>query len=323
MRTIALVTPASLEAHTGNWHTAARWARMLRACFRVEVCQHWDGRAQGAKPDALIALHARRSADSIATYAQTCPDRPLIVVLTGTDLYGDLQHDALSQRSMQLATHLVVLNELGARSVPKAFRDKVHVVLQSAPTLKTGARLKRRFRVVIAGHLRDEKDPALVMRSARHVREPRMEFIHLGRALQERWAREARATEQRCPHYHWLGGVSRAATRQYLRHAHLLLHPSKLEGGAQAIIDAITAGTPVIASHVEGNVGLLGADYPGLFPVGDASACVHLLERAAQEPKFYRMLVQACKKRAALFDPRREARALMQLVQRALREHTL
>lgn len=319
MRHIVIVTPAAAQANTGNWHTAARWARVLRQRFRVTVCQRWEA-AAGAVPEAMIALHARRSADSIAAYAQRCPGRPLIVVLTGTDLYGDLAHDVLSQRSMRLATRLVVLNELGARSVPKAYRDKVDVVLQSAPALKPAPRLKRRFRVVIAGHLRDEKDPALVMRCAQQVSDARIEFIHLGRALQAQWEVKARATEKRCSNYRWLDGVSRAAARQHLRRAHLLLHPSKLEGGAQAIVDALRSGTPVIASDAEGNAGLLGLDYPGLFPVGDASACVRLLERAAQDPKFYRLLTQFCKTCAAHFDPRREARALLQLVQRELRK---
>ena len=29
------------------------------------------------------------------------------------------------------------------------------------------------------------------------------------------------------------------------------------------------AGVPVLASRMDGNVGLLGSDYPGYFPVGD------------------------------------------------------
>lgn len=319
---VVLVTPATAQANTGNWHTAARWARMLRTRFRVTVCQHWSGVAAGTAPDVMIALHARRSADSIAAFAHTCPGQPLIVVLTGTDLYGDLAHDALSQRSMRLATQLVVLNDCGAHVLPRAVRSKVAVVLQSASSLVPAHRSTRQFRVVMAGHLRDEKDPSLVMRAARAMHDPRGQFVHIGAALEPHWEKEARATERSGAPYRWLGELTRAATRQWIRRAHVLLHPSKMEGGAQAIIDAITAGTPVIASAIDGNVGLLGADYPGLFAQGDVDACVQLLQRAAHDAAFYRTLVQACKKRAARFDPAREARALIQLVQRALRHKT-
>ncbi len=319
---VVIVTPATAQANTGNWHTAARWARALRAQFRVTVCQRWDDRAKGAWPDVFIALHARRSADSIAAFAHTCPDRPLIVVLTGTDLYGDLAHDALSQRSMRQATRLVVLNECGARVLPAAVQSKVEVVLQSAPLLVPLPRAVRHFRVMIAGHLREEKDPTLVMQCARAVHDPRLQFVHIGAALETRWEKAARATQKSGAPYRWLGGLTRGATRQWIRRAHVLLHPSKIEGGAQAIIDALTAGTPVIASAIDGNVGLLGADYPGLFAQGDVDACVRLVERAAQDATFYRTLVRACKKRAARFDPAREARTLIQLVQRALRNKT-
>ena len=312
---MVIITPALAQANTGNWHTAARWARFLRAQFQVEVRGEWPGRGAepGDSPDLMIALHARRSAASIAAFARAHPDRPLIVVLTGTDLYRDIAADPAAQRSLLLATRLVVLNELGAHALPRAMRYKVDVILQSAPRLKPFRRSIRSLRVVAAGHLRDEKDPALVMQCARAVADPRARFVHIGAALDPSLGRQARATADACASYRWLGGLSRAATRQWVRRAHLLLHPSRIEGGAQAIIEAITAGTPVLASDIDGNVGLLGASYPGLFPVGDTSACVRLIERAASDKGFYRSLVQACRKRAPLFDPGREAAALMAL----------
>jgi glycosyltransferase involved in cell wall biosynthesis len=156
------------------------------------------------------------------------------------------------------------------------------------------------------------------MRCARAFGSPRVRFVHIGDALDPTLGQQARDTAASCPNYRWLGGLSRAATRQWMRRAHLLLHPSKMEGGAQAIIEAITAGTPVIASDIDGNVGLLGAGYPGLFPVGDAAACVALLQRAADDPRFYRSLANACKKRAPLFDPRREEKSLVDVLARQI-----
>jgi len=321
---IALITPALAKANTGNWHTAARWARFLRPRARVHMAQHWSVPEEPAKaPDMMIALHARRCADSIAAYAQAYPDRPLIVVLTGTDLYRDIAQDQSAQHSLRCATHLVVLNELGARALPARYRAKTVVIVQSAPALKPKPRshLGSMLRVVAVGHLRDEKDPRLVMRCARALKEnPQIQIRHIGLALDSRLGKQARATERACPSYRWLGGLTRAQARQQMRRADLLLHPSKMEGGAQVVIEAIRAGTPVIASAIDGNQGLLGVGYPGLFALGDVAACVRLIERAAREPRFYEVLQKACRARAPLFDPKKESRALNRLVFSALRE---
>src|SRR5215467_14579859 len=105
---IAIVSPALRAANNGNWRTAYRWSRFLRPRFDVEVCSEWATRTS---PQCLIALHARRSADAVARHADACPDSPRVVVLTGTDLYRDHPADRAARRSLDLATHLVVLQE--------------------------------------------------------------------------------------------------------------------------------------------------------------------------------------------------------------------
>src|SRR5689334_11449992 len=86
---VCIVTPGTRSANNGNWRTAARWAGMLRGQCKVIVQTRWDERPA----DALIALHARRSASSIEEYRAKHPDRGIAVVLTGTDLYRDLPED--------------------------------------------------------------------------------------------------------------------------------------------------------------------------------------------------------------------------------------
>lgn len=312
---MAIITPAAAEANTGNWHTAARWARFLRARHRVRVLQAWNGEAA----DALIALHARRSAASIAAFARAHPDRPLIVVLTGTDLYRDIRTDAAAQRSLELATRLVVLQERGLEALPAALRGKAVVIYQSAPRLAPGAPHRTTFDVAVVGHLREEKDPRLAMRVAEILpTDSRIRVLHVGDALDPALGRAARSAQRRCARYRWIGALPRARARQVMRNARLLLHPSTMEGGAQAILEAIQSGTPVVASDCAGNVGMLGRDYPGLFPVGDVQAAAKLLRRAESDAKFLRALQSACKKRAPLFDPERERRAVLALVDNAL-----
>ena len=314
--TVCIVTPYLADANNGNWHTASRWARLLRPAFRVQVATAWNGRPF----DALIALHAGRSAASIDAFARVQPDRALIVVLTGTDLYGGL--DATARRSLDLATALVVLNELGRDALPAPWRSRAHVVLPSATPRPPLAPRRRTFDVAVVGHLRAVKDPGLPMRVARGLPDDSgIRVLHAGHALEPGWSRAARATARATDHYRWLGGVAGAEARALIRRARVLLHPSKEEGGATVIVEALQSGTPVIASDCAGNVGLLGPDYPGLFPVGDADSAKALLLRAEAEPDFYRRLLAAARRRARLFTPAREARALRRLVHNSLQDH--
>src|SRR6185369_5110669 len=103
---IWLVTPGTRDANNGNWRTAARWAGMLRDRYRVIVQTQW----RGERADALIALHARRSAESIAAFRDRSANG-VAVVLTGTDLYRDLAGSREAQRSLDLADRLVVLQD--------------------------------------------------------------------------------------------------------------------------------------------------------------------------------------------------------------------
>ena len=271
----------------------------------------------------MIALHARRSADSIDAFATAHPSTPLIVVLTGTDLYRDIATDRAAQRSLDLATHLVVLNELGARNLPANVRRKTSVILQSARSLSQGKRSARQFTIAVVGHLRSEKDPELVWNLLAHVdRDTPLRVLHAGSALDASLGRKATAAARQDSRYVWLGDLPRPAARQLMRRAHVLLHPSVMEGGAQALIEAVTAHTPVIASRIDGNVGLLGRDYPGLFAVRDAASAARLVARVAREPAFLRKLARACARRALLFTPARERSAVNRLVDNAVGSRT-
>lgn len=312
---IALVTPYGAASNSGNWHTAARLARLLRPVARVTVLERWDG----APADALIALHARRSAGSIDAFARAHPDRPLIVVLTGTDVYRDIAHDPAARRSLRQASRLVALQPDARTALPPSVRRKTVVIEQSVAAMRPRARAPRRFTVAVVGHLREEKDPGLVFDLAHALRGAPLRIEHAGRALDARLGAQARRLQAQLPNYRWRGDLPRSAARRLMRDAQVLLHPSRIEGGAQAVIEAIRAGTPVIASDCGGNVGLLGRGYPGLFPVGDRAAALARVRRAASDPRFLRRLAAHCARRAARFDPERERARWQALVVASLR----
>ncbi len=312
---ICIVTPALADARNGNWQTAKRWAQMLRSDYRVDLKDRWAGSDAGL----LIALHARRSSDSILRWAGDMPGRPLVVVLTGTDLYRDIHVDASAQQSLRLADCLVVLQERGIDELPAPYRAKAIVCFQSTPRHETLPKTAGHLRALMVGHLRDEKDPQTYFDAAHRLAEHGDILLdHVGAALDAGWAEKARAVEAACPRYRWLGPLSHGATRGRIRKAHVLVHPSRIEGGAHVVMEAVRSGTPVLASRIPGNVGMLGDDYPGYFAVGDAAALAGLLARCRDEPSMLPGLNRMCAVRAPLFDPARERTTLLGVVRRLL-----
>lgn len=306
---LLIVSPAPPAARNGNAHTAARWARLLAPVADVSVALQWTGEPV----DALIALHARRSAESVARFRQAHPTRPLAVVLTGTDLYQDLEHgDASAQRSLHCASHLVVLQPEALERLAPALRARTRVILQSAEAVPGG---EKTVDFVAVGHLRAVKDPLTLMRAAALLPETLpLAIVHVGEALEPALADAARRTMAACPRYRWLGGLPADETRRRIAGARFLVHMSRMEGGANVVIEAIRCGVPVLASRVEGNVGLLGRDYPGYFPVGDAQALAALMRTCLEDEAFGAGLEAACAARAGDFAPEAEARALQALV---------
>ena len=229
---IVLVTPARAHTRLGNRNTAVRWARMLRELgHRVRVQVEWDGRPA----DVMLALHARRSHASIAAYAARHPDRPLIVVLTGTDLYRDIEDDADAQESLRLATRLVTLHELVDGRL-RAERGKVRVVVQSAVCAPPSPPLASCFEVLVSGHLRDEKDPLRAAAALEHLPPAsRIRVTHIGSALDPSLGEAATQWMARERRYRWLGNRPHAQALRLVRRAKLLVISSKMEGGANVV----------------------------------------------------------------------------------------
>lgn len=319
--TIAIITPALADANNGNWQTARRWARMLAGAYKVNMLAQW----QAGDEDLMIALHARRSAASVAAWRTAHPHRPLLLVLTGTDLYRDIASDASAQSSLLLADRLVVLNALGARALPEGLRHKASVILQSCPARMPLPKTRRHLRALMVGHLREEKSPQTYFEAARLLRHRAdIRLDHVGAALEPALGEQARALMQTCPQYRWLGPLSHVQTLRRIQAAHVLVHCSRMEGGAHVLTEALVSGTPVLASCIDGNLGLLGEDWPGLFDWGDAAALAALLEQARDDGAMLAALREQGRQRAALFSPETEQARLRetvaQLLAGALRE---
>ena len=308
---IALITPAPPGSRYGNRHTALRWAALLRELgHRVRVKNTWDG----GSADAMIALHARKSHAAIAGFAAARPGCPLIVALTGTDLYRDIREDPLAQQSLALASRLVVLQPLGVKELAPALRRKTHVVYQSTRPIRRLPPLTRSFEICVSGHLREEKDPFRAAAALALLPQPsRLRVTHIGGAMNAVMQREARDWMVREPRYHWLGEVPGWKASRILGRSRVMVISSRLEGGANVVSEAINAGVPVIASRIPGNAGLLGSDYPGYYPVENQKALARLIVLAETDAGFLARLEAACIARRPLITRDAEKAVLQRL----------
>lgn len=316
-RHIVIASPASARENNGNWQTASRWARFLEESHRVEIVGEW--RPGETAPDLLVALHARRSARSVEHFRAAFPERPILLVLTGTDLYRDIDTTPEARASLDRASALVVLQEAALARLPAQLRSRTRVIYQSAPAFPAPAAGPRGFEICMIGHLRPEKDPLTFMRAAALVTDPRLRLLHVGGALDPALEQAARATEAATPRYRWLGPLPHDQARARLAACRAMAITSTMEGGANVIIEAVTSGVPVLASNIEGNRGMLGADYAGYFEPGDAGALAVLIDRLAHDRAFEEHLRRQCAARAPLFAPAAEQAALADLVDNLLR----
>ncbi|GDY08195.1 hypothetical protein LBMAG52_16810 [Planctomycetia bacterium] len=310
---LLIVTPAPKGSRKGNRITADRWVRLLRQLgHRVTIVDSF----RDQPCDVLIGLHARKSAASIRRFRANRPNGRLVVVLTGTDLYHDLPQNRAAQRSIELADRLVVLQSRAVNALPRGAQAKARVIVQSAigPKSRLAARSDA-FEVCVVGHLRSVKDPFRTALAARQL-PPESQIIvsHLGAALDPTMARRARAEMLRNPRYRWLGDLPHAQALRLLARSRLLVNSSKMEGGANAICEALACGVPVLSSRIDGSIGLLGEDYPGYFEFGSTLELATLLSRFETDAAFKKRLTSSCRALARIVDPKHERTAWRRLL---------
>ncbi len=303
---IEIACPAPAGSSTGNRVTAERWRRLLRGLGHSVRIVH--GR-DGGSADLLLALHATRSARSIARFRTRFPERPFVVALAGTDLYRDLAPEGWS--TLERASRLVVLHPFAVSDVPAELRGKVRVIVQSAvPPSRRPRPSPRFFDVVVVAHLRRIKDPFRAEEAVRDLpATSRVRVRHVGSGLERGMEAEARRRAAANRRYVWLGERPGWEARREIARSRLLVLSSRFEGGANVVSEAVVSGVPVLSSRISCAEGLLGRDYPGLFPPGDTAALRELLLRVEADRAFLRRLEAVCRGRRPLFTPARERRS--------------
>ncbi len=326
---IGIVTPAPPDSRHGNRITALRWATILRRLGNhVSVLQTYDGKPY----DLLVALHARKSHSSIINFRQQHLVAPIIVALTGTDLYRDIRVNHLARESLDIATRIVVLQPKAVQELRPSWRKKTRVIYQAVEDgqalngtsggsakarakSETGKRSNGNFDVSVVGHLRAVKDPFRTAMASRLLPDSsRVRVLQIGGAMTKGMANRARKEMIINERYQWLGEQSQSRVRHILKKSSLCVLSSRMEGGANVLSEAIAATVPILASRIDGNVGILGANYPGYFEVGDTRQLARLLTRAESSSEYLAELKAWSNSLTSLADPAREEQAWFALI---------
>ncbi|WP_299076685.1 LysR family transcriptional regulator [uncultured Paraglaciecola sp.] len=230
------------------------------------ICK--DEQVSGA--DVLIALHARKSAHFIDDFLKMNPVGKVIVYLTGTDLYRDIPNGCkICENSMNLADAQVVSNDASLASIPQKFRFKSSVVQKSIylPDLSSVAVTETNLFTVV-GHLREVKQPFMAVESMQLL-DGSVRLVLLGDAVALNYDSVAMGWQARDPRFEWLGRREYREALKWMQRSVATINTSLVEGGANSVGESIVLGVPVLASKIEGNVGMLGEDYDGYFSPDD------------------------------------------------------
>jgi len=138
--------------------------------------------------------------------------------------------------------------------------------------------------------------------------------LQIGGAMTDAMTNRARKEMSVNKRYRWLGEQSRRRVRQILKKGSLCVLSSRMEGGANVLSEAIAASVPILASRIDGNVGILGADYPGYFDVGDTAQLARLLTRAETSSRYLAELKAWGESLAFLAEPAREEQAWSKMI---------
>src|SRR5262245_55143384 len=221
---ISLVTPAGPGLRNGNRHTALRWAAFLRAAgHRVAV----STKDLSADADLMLALHARKSHESILAFWRNHPQKRIVLALTGTDVYRDIRISGEALESLERADRLIVLQPKAIEQLPDRLQGKARVVVQSSSTRLRHKPAKGKFRICVIGHLREEKDPLRTLAALRSLPHVDLEVMQIGTLLDP--GLKPVSKDKR---YRWLGGVSHATALRWLATSHAMVISSRMEGGA-------------------------------------------------------------------------------------------
>ncbi|MDB4440894.1 glycosyltransferase [Akkermansiaceae bacterium] len=308
---VCVASPYPLSELKGNSVTTDRIVAMLNEGGVEARGSHGN---DGEPADILITLHAIKGAPAVFDFKKKTPNGRVIILLTGTDIYQGLAEGAeIGGDALQVADRIVVPQEAAIRKLPEKVRGKTVVIRPSLDPIAVKATPSQSpFVISVVGHLRPVKRPFLTIETlAQHPEWSDLEVWQIGQALDAEMRKTAEFWMEEDKRYRWCGGLPREESLALCAKSSLTINSSILEGGANAVLEAMTMGVPVLASRIEGNVGLLGDDYPGYFEDGEiAKALEAIMHQRVDLDEWSRLLAD----RLPLFSRVRESESWLELL---------
>lgn len=342
---ILIYTPRQQTRTQGNYVTAERWARLLGDTgHHVRIVNGGDAdELTGMQQwDILIALHATKSSQMIErwiTASQRNQHRPVIVVITGTDLNVDLARSnegttdyRHAKQSLDAANQIVLLEPASLQLLAQLehrYEEKTVVILQSAQPQRTdagGVDLdpqwsmlfgdSSKFKVAVVGHLRKIKDPFAAAEAADLLpKTSSVHVLHWGAALKPDIKQRAETESKNNRRYDWLGSVSHRQSLILLQRCDVMVLSSFEEGGPAVLSEAIVNSVPIIAHEITATRGLLGESYLGFYQNANRQQLANLIHKSEQYPEFLAQLKRHNAELKDLFSESRELEKLQALVE--------
>lgn len=312
---IRFLLPVTQSMRNGNVVTCERW----RSFFEKLGHRVISSPATSEEPyDLLVVFNAYKNRQAILDARKRGLAARIVICLTGTDIYQALKNDPGAADVLFLADQLVVLQPLALNELPPSLHGKTMVIYQSfvAPPVAPVTTMES-FDICVIAHLREVKDPLRTAMAARLLPpESKISVTLVGKALSDEFAAAAAHEATDNPRFHWIGEQPGERTTEILSRSRVLVLSSLLEGGANVVSEAVVSRVPVIATDIPCMRGLLGHDYPGLFPVMDTESLADLLLRAESDQVFYEELKERCRRESYKFDPALEEENLKALLYR-------
>ena len=268
----------------------------------------------GEPADILITLHAIKGAPAVFDFKKKTPNGRVIILLTGTDIYQGLAEGSqIGGDALQVADRIVVPQEAALRKLPEKVRGKTVVIRPSLDPIAVKATSSQSpFVISVVGHLRPVKRPFLTIETlAQHPEWSDLEVWQIGQALDAEMRKTAEFWMEEDKRYRWCGGLPREESLALCAKSSLTINSSILEGGANAVLEAMTMGVPVLASRIEGNVGLMGDDYPGYFEEGGMAKALEAIMHQRVDLDEWSLLLAD---RLPLFSRVRESESWLELL---------
>jgi len=280
---IKIFSPTRDDVVTGNYVTAKRYAYHLQNLgHRVFAFNELEGIVNVEGVRCAFVLHAEKGSHVIKELAAT--NIPVVLVLTGTDLYRDIISTKKSKkerclRSIQLASAIIVLHENAVSDLLKVVsfpKERIFVVLQSVVGFQKRSsffKKKDQYKILLLSNIRKEKGIIIAISGFLEFQkniDARTKFTldHIGGVLDQGYFKKITNLLEGVKSVSFLGSFEKEKLQTNLASYDLLLHSSFIEGGSLVIQEAQNAGLPIIASDISCHTSLLGHDYVGLHSVG-------------------------------------------------------